>query len=166
MRPSRNQFRELFWESDWVAIRKGCADVVGTERRIQPPTNRKAPRSGWCTSQRPCSQYVVWDSRHRAVCLQFQWMLALRRSLLVGDPRAIPRGWFAHRIPAEFTDYEDARIHDLQHGYASRALAVGESLPMTALYHSQNRDRGNSPFSTANRKTSSSAEKNFSSVLR
>ena len=37
------------------------------------------------------------------------------------------------------TGLEDVRIHDLRHSYASRALALGESLPMIGrlLGHSQ-----------------------------
>ena len=46
---------------------------------------------------------------------------------------------YVWRIIREQAGLEDVRIHDLRHSYASRALALGESLPMIGklLGHSQ-----------------------------
>ena len=45
-----------------------------------------------------------------------------------GKPfRKIDRSWCKVRERAEL---KDVRIHDLRHSFASRALALGESLPM------------------------------------
>ena len=43
------------------------------------------------------------------------------------------------RVICERAQLEDLRIHDCRHSYASRALALGESLPMIGrlLGHSQ-----------------------------
>ena len=41
--------------------------------------------------------------------------------------RAIDDAWYALRARAGL---DDVRLHDLRHGFASRALALGESLPM------------------------------------
>ena len=38
-----------------------------------------------------------------------------------------PSLWYRVRKPAGI---EDARLHDLRHSFASRALAIGQSLPM------------------------------------
>ena len=37
---------------------------------------------------------------------------------------------------------EDVRLHDLLHSFASRALALGESLPMMGLLKNPSSDRG------------------------
>ena len=44
--------------------------------------------------------------------------------------------WYRLRVQA---DLEDVRLHDLRHSWASRALALGESLPMIGrqLGHTQ-----------------------------
>ena len=41
--------------------------------------------------------------------------------------RDLTRPWGVIRVRAGL---EDVRVHDLRHSYASRALALGESLPM------------------------------------
>ena len=50
--------------------------------------------------------------------------------------RSIDDAW---RIVRERADLDDVRLHDLRHSYASRALALGETLPMIGklLGHSQ-----------------------------
>ena len=50
--------------------------------------------------------------------------------------RSIDDAW---RIVRERAELEDVRLHDLRHSYASRALALGETLPMIGklLGHSQ-----------------------------
>jgi len=50
--------------------------------------------------------------------------------------RSIDDAWYTLRARAGL---DDVRLHDLRHSFASRALALGESLPMIArlLGHSQ-----------------------------
>ena len=50
--------------------------------------------------------------------------------------RNMDRAW---KVLQARAGLEDVRIHDLRHSYASRALALGESLPMIGklLGHSQ-----------------------------
>ena len=69
-------------------------------------------------------------------------------SRLEGSPWVIPGGRPGARLSSIFEPWcrvrtraglDDVRIHDLRHSFASRALALGESLPVIAklLGHSQ-----------------------------
>ena len=51
-----------------------------------------------------------------------------------GSPWVLPRRKLddAWRVVRGRAQLQDVRIHDLRHSYASRALALGESLPMIA----------------------------------
>ena len=59
------------------------------------------------------------------------------RKVYIAQARA--KGKAAQRVVCELAGIEDARIHDCRHSFASRALALGENLPMIGrlLGHSE-----------------------------
>ena len=90
------------------------------------PDSKTGPRAVWLASP---ARAVVEAQAHRHEC---PWVFASP----CGGPANVDQEWNAIR---EAAGLPTLRIHDLRHSYASRALALGESLTMVGrlLGHTQ-----------------------------
>ena len=94
-------------------------DVDRTVRGLRLPDAKTGPRMVPLTGQ----VLKVLDGIERAEGVPWVFLGAKAGS------RLACLSWHWRRIKQE-TGLHDVRVHDLRHSYASRALALGESLPV------------------------------------